>query len=177
MTAVGRRPRGKIALENELRNESLRAIRTRRLALNVAQDLKDESAFDRVDESFRLKFDGSNLSNIKLWHCDFTSALFRQCDMRKIVFWRCDLSDVKFDDSSLVGAIFFDCCLDRATFSKNDMSDVQLSKVTLRGARFHDGVSVRGALVLNTDLEQVDPKLRPNWAEAIVIPIRASAGR
>ncbi len=163
MIALGRRSRTKVALEVELRNESLRDIKARRLALNEQQAEEDDRAFDEIDESFRLKFDGSDLRKLKLWHCDFSHGLFQKCDMRGIVFWGCDLSDTKFSDSLLSGAIFFDCSLDRAIFSNNDLSHAQLSKVTLRGTRFYEPVNVSSTSVFDTDLEQVDKKLRPVW--------------
>jgi hypothetical protein len=116
MTTIGRRSRHKISLERDLRVRLQREIGMRRAAMGSRRTEMDERAFDELDESFCLNFDGSNLCKLNLWHCDFSHALFRNCDMRKIVFWDCDLSDVRFSDSILSGAIFSDCCLDRAFF-------------------------------------------------------------
>jgi hypothetical protein len=165
MMAIGRRSWRKVVLERELRNRLQREVRERRSAVSKLQSEEDESAFNEIDESFCLNFDGSNLCKLKLWNCDFSHGLFRNCDMRGIVFWVCDLSDAKFSDSALSGAIFYDCCLDRASFQNNDLSHAQLSRVTLRDTRFYVGVNVSSTSIFNTNLDQVDKEHRPKWNE------------
>jgi hypothetical protein len=165
MTAIGRRSREKVSLERDLRNQLETEIKERRQITGKDENEEAERAFNEVDESFRLNFDGSNLRNLKLWHCDFGHGLFRKCNMEGVVFWGCNLSDAKFSDSVLSGGIFVDCCLDRAIFSNNDLSHAQLSRVSLRDTRFYEGVDVSNTAVFQTNLDAVHKTLRPKWNE------------